>query len=317
MSLYKRNGTWYYDFIVNGRRFNKTTATTDKRKAQAIERDAMLKCHDIPKNNLTLTQAIARGDLDRWRHRKDGEQTIARLQRIADFLGDVSLVDLDRPRIANIRDWLERTGASVATVNRYMAALKTLLNMAYKEWGVLDKVPYVKLQPENPEERRALTAREIHTIRRFLVDVGQDDVADLVKFLVDTGLRLGEALKLTDVDIRDGCVYLVDTKAGRPRTVPLTGSAQAIVEGRQGRLFRYGKWYYARHFKEAVLRSGVDPKGVVLHSLRHTCCTRLVERGAGLEGAGAILGHSTATMTSRYSHLSTEHLRKTVKLLEG
>ena len=326
MSLYRREKIWYYDFIINGRRYNKSTGQTTKSKAAQVERSARLRVSAAPKVNLTLSQAIQRGDLDRWRHRKDGEQTISRLQRIADFMGDIPLIDLDQQRLAAVRDWLERTGASAvslrsaATVNRYMAAVKTLLNMACKEWGVLDRVPYVKMQPERPAARRAISEGEQGAIIAALWSQDQYDVAALVQVLVDTGLRLGEALRLTQAHLRDGCITLSagETKDGDARAIPMTERVKVVLASRPtvGPMFPMGKWKAARAFKAAVLRSGVDPKGVVLHSLRHTCCTRLVERGAGLSGAGAILGHSAVTMTSRYSHLSTEHLKRTIKLLE-
>ena len=257
---------------------------------------------------MKFSTAITRGDVERWRFRKDGSQTVDRLHRIMGLVGDC---DLDRINPAEVRRELSKT-RSPETVNRYMAALKTLLRLAFT-WGVLGVVPHVPMVTERPKHRRALTSGELEAVLEATESV---ESKRLFAFLVDTGLRLGEALRLTSADIREGCVYLDDTKAGRPRVVPMTARALAMVEGVQGKLFVGGKWKFARHFKAAVMKAGLNPEGVVLHSLRHTCCTNLVTRGAGLAAAGAVLGHSTATMTSRYSHLDVATLKKTIALLE-
>jgi site-specific recombinase XerC len=41
----------------------------------------------------------------------------------------------------------------------------------------------------------------------------------------------------------------------------------------------------------------------------------MIMRGAGLKDVQEILGHKTMTMTMRYAHLSQEHKRKAVNLI--
>ena len=40
MSLYKRNNVYYYDFTINGKRYNRSTGSSNKREAAKIERIA-------------------------------------------------------------------------------------------------------------------------------------------------------------------------------------------------------------------------------------------------------------------------------------
>ncbi len=40
MSLYKRNNVYYYDFTINGKRYNRSTGCSNKREAAKIERIA-------------------------------------------------------------------------------------------------------------------------------------------------------------------------------------------------------------------------------------------------------------------------------------
>jgi integrase len=57
-------------------------------------------------------------------------------------------------------------------------------------------------------------------------------------------------------------------------------------------------------------------KDVVIHSLRHTCASRLVQRGASIQYVKEWLGHKTLNMTMRYSHLAPTSLDSMVSLLE-
>ncbi len=55
--------------------------------------------------------------------------------------------------------------------------------------------------------------------------------------------------------------------------------------------------------------------GFRFHDLRHTTASHMVMAGVWLTAAGAILGHKTSSMTSRYAHLSQDHLRDAVNAL--
>jgi site-specific recombinase XerD len=47
-----------------------------------------------------------------------------------------------------------------------------------------------------------------------------------------------------------------------------------------------------------------DIEGVTWHTLRHTFASRLLERGADIMTVKELLGHSTVTVTMRYTHSS-------------
>jgi site-specific recombinase XerD len=64
---------------------------------------------------------------------------------------------------------------------------------------------------------------------------------------------------------------------------------------------------YAAH--RAKVRTGV-------HILRHTFCSHLVMRGAGMRAVQELVGHQDLTMTQRYAHLSQAALGDTIRLLE-
>jgi site-specific recombinase XerD len=53
---------------------------------------------------------------------------------------------------------------------------------------------------------------------------------------------------------------------------------------------------------------------VVFHTLRHTYASWLVMSGVDLYTVQKLMGHSTISMTERYSHLAPDHLKKAVKM---
>ncbi|MFC1817127.1 site-specific integrase [Thermodesulfobacteriota bacterium] len=68
-------------------------------------------------------------------------------------------------------------------------------------------------------------------------------------------------------------------------------------------------------FNAAVKKAGiVDFR---FHDLRHTFASQLIMKGGTLKDVQEILGHKTMTMTLRYAHLSQEHKKKAVNLLNG
>jgi integrase len=51
------------------------------------------------------------------------------------------------------------------------------------------------------------------------------------------------------------------------------------------------------------------------HDLRHTAATRLADRGADAFQIAAILGHSSIQMTARYTHATSDGLRRAMESL--
>ena len=66
-------------------------------------------------------------------------------------------------------------------------------------------------------------------------------------------------------------------------------------------------------FRTACKRAGVE--GLRFHDLRHTFASRLVERGADIVTVQILLGHSTVTLTQRYTHSNDDRKRAAVELL--
>jgi integrase len=210
-----------------------------------------------------------------------------------------------------------------ATVNREMAALKHMLNKAV-EWGMLEVSPFRK--------GSRLTFRENNQLHRYLMEEEIEKLLNscsphllpIVEIALHTGMRKGEILCLKWDQVRDGFIYLKETKSGKSRQIPLDERAVQVIKQQQIR----NKWKsdfvfvgpdgknlldIKKGFAGAMRRAGIDD--FHFHDLRHTFASHLVMKGANLKAVQRLLGHSDSKMTDRYSHLSPDHLKETVNLL--
>jgi len=75
--------------------------------------------------------------------------------------------------------------------------------------------------------------------------------------------------------------------------------------------------YYLIHKFKKIMNEVTtrDHFGVSLHSLRHTCASHLIQRGATIEEVRDILGHSSRVITDIYAHLSDKGIAKAVQRL--
>jgi len=239
-------------------------------------------------------------------------------------LKDLSYLDLEtyrnKRKATPLASGKTRTDA---TVNREMATLKHMLNKAV-EWGLLVVSPFQKGRSlsfrENNQRQRYLLEEEIEA----LLSSCSPHLGPIVELALHTGMRKGELLGLKWEQIRDGFIYLKETKSGKSRQIPLDERAAQVLKAQQIR----NKWKsphvcvgpdgerlgdVKKGFNAACRRAGIED--FHFHDLRHTFASHLVMKGANLKAVQRLLGHSDSKMTDRYSHLSPDYLKESVNLL--
>lgn len=216
----------------------------------------------------------------------------------------------------------KQAGYADATVNRELACLKNLYNMAIK-WGVVRDNPVraVKFFRENNGRLRWLSREEEAALFAHCAP----RLKTLVLAAVDTGFRAGElrSLRWQDVDFARGTVAVRSeyTKNGDPRTNPMTERLEqalrewkAAGQAADGLVFGPERW--RKSFETAKKLAGLGPD-VVFHSLRHTYISRLVMAGVDIRTVQELAGHRTITMTMRYTHLAPEQKKRAVARLDA
>ena len=253
--------------------------------------------------------------------------------------GQVALSDLTPGHIAS---WLDSTSAGDVTRRKYVVHVGYLLRHLVRSGHLGSDLSKEVGLPRVPERApRAMTADMIGILlkaaRQWSASARREGrrgysyawLADLVEMNVDVGLRRGEivALRPRHVDLEAGTLVIrnedgFETKSGRERVVPLSSRAREALgrrlERNGRRVFESGKGPLSPHGLTAafrrVRRAAGLPEWVNLHSTRHTALTRLAERGVPLEVIRQVAGHSSVTVTERYTRLRpdivADHVRR-------
>jgi integrase/recombinase XerD len=154
---------------------------------------------------------------------------------------------------------------------------------------------------------------------------GLRDLA-FVCLLLDTGLRLNEALslKLSDLDLAQGFVRVVG-KGNRERFVPLGASTKVVLHRylmRRSQIANAGDWVFITtlatqltkrqaHYRlrRWARKAGIDGVRVSPHSLRFTFVRKWLQSGGDSLVLQRILGHQSAQMTAYYARLFASDLQ--------
>ena len=213
---------------------------------------------------------------------------------------------------------------SGSTVNREMALLKRMFNLAI-EWDFfLGQNPFrkVKFFREFNTGLRVLSREE----EEKLLQNAAPYLQDLIRFALNTGMRVGEifSLRWSNVDLEKDVLNVFAPKTQKIRGIPINADARKVLEywalGKRNEFIFYnpetGKPFVdlKAGFKLACKKAGIE--GVTWHTLRHTFASRLVDRGVDIVTVKELLGHSSITVTMRYTHTNLESKRAAVgKLL--
>jgi integrase len=170
---------------------------------------------------------------------------------------------------------------------------------------------------------RVLADWERDALCQWLIQAGEPAAADLIVFLLETAARWGEAQKLKggDVDMARGRVSFWQTKTGKPRTVPLTRRAQDALRPhlpavRTHRVWPFEYHQFRRLFERAKDHTGLGDEPIGIHTLRHTCASKLASAGVSLNQLQRFGGWSSLTALQRYVHLDVEALQGCIDALE-
>ncbi|MBK8185721.1 MAG: tyrosine-type recombinase/integrase [Candidatus Competibacteraceae bacterium] len=233
-------------------------------------------------------------------------------------------------------------------VNRRLSALSTFYRWLVRN-GVVESDPVAMAEkPKLPlripvwleREEQAQLEATIRDRRNIPINVFGNNQKHMTEtrrryemmfgLLLNSGLRISEALGLTIADVRlvDGAARSVRVigKGNKERLVPLPASFGAV----------FGFWLKDRNRTEAVFaksdgkavspqaarvylrgmleKAGIDKK-ISPHKLRHTYATNLLNAGAELVDIKALLGHESIATTQIYTNVGQERMEKVVARL--
>lgn len=241
----------------------------------------------------------------------------ARLWRLMDELGELSLAALESFHIAKYRDQRIKVGAAPQTVKHEIGLLNRVLKHCIMDWGIPLPRGIVTAQVRKPSlppgrDRRLVDDEETRLLEAAASSKSKE-IQNIIIIALETAARRGEivAMSWEHINLAKQTWHIPHTKTGIPRTVPLSSRAvktlQVLPRRIDGRVWALSADHsITQAFGRVCRRAGIE--GLNFHDLRHEAATRFVERGLNQIQAAAITGHKTLAMLNRYMHLKAEDL---------
>ena len=211
-----------------------------------------------------------------------------------------------------------RERASAATANRHHSLLRSMLNKAI-EWDKFsgpNPASRVKQERENNHRLRFLSEQEVCR----LLSCCHPRIYPTVACALLTGMRKGEilALRWEHVDIANGIIYVLQSKSGKPREIPIATKLKIILSSldtaSDGLVFDLPEMTLRRAFALALRLAKISD--FRFHDLRHTFASHFIMQTGDLPSLQRLLGHQSPMMTQRYAHLAENHLRSGIERLD-
>lgn len=316
----QRGSSFQADVTIEGKRRRKQFTTYAAAAAwEASQSSTEGDPYVTPKETLSASSARLHAVL--WDTSSEHSVDVKRhLDETVEILGDIPVETFDNKCVDKLLLHYRSKGLANATINRKFASLSKLFRHLHRSREI-QYMPYFPRQKERLGRVRFLTEEEEDRLFYHLRQLKGDNHR-LAVFLVDTGARMGEALKVQhrDVDLINRCVTFWETKSNHSRTVYLTDRAyDAVVASSDcaSPFAAINRWTFKGHWDKAKEHAGLgDDTLVVPHILRHTCASRLVQGGMDLRRVQEWMGHRSMQMTMRYAHLAPQDLKRCVDVLE-
>ena len=235
---------------------------------------------------------------------------------------------------------LEAIGLAKSTRARRLSSIRQLYRFAFTEgWRNDDPAAQIRGPKRGRHLPTTLSEADVLTLLDKARAFGKTPLDKLrntclMEILYATGLRVTELVSLPVAATRgDPRMILVRGKGGRERMVPLSPPAREALadwllvrdsdltekhaksaflfpsRGKKGHITREAFFLF---IKNLALVSGLDPKGVSPHTLRHAFATHLLANGADLLSIQVLLGHADVSTTEIYTHVLEERLKELV-----
>lgn len=277
----------------------------NKRESSWANDASLLRRHAIPLIGKRFARDLTRQDIERMQADVAAGKTAARIKTKARGLARIS--------------------GGQTSAGGLIRSFSAMMSWAVRN-GLSETNPCIGVEKFKPGRReRFLTTEEARNLLAKLVVLTENAEIDeshatIIRLLLFTGARKSEILGLmwNELDLERGRIVL---PRGRSKTgekvIPLNSASLAELTDRP-RVSRYvfpsltgsdGPTVGLYKSWEKV-RQSLNLQGVRLHDLRHSFASFAAARGASLYVIGKALGHTQASTTQRYAHLSDDPVRR-------
>lgn len=304
---------WFYKFNFKGKMYRsdciyltKTEANRAQRKKQD-EIDQKLRNPEL-QASFGLFKAID-DRLDYLQVKKSKryyKENKAYFKILLERFGDISIADIKRTDIntllLDVSKQSQSKGSDNYTVNSMLRIFKALFNHAIFEHDLDIKNPCVGIKPFSV--KRSLKYIPSDKDIEAVLAVCDEGQTKLIKFVMETGCRINEALRLTTEDVFDNYIVLYTRKSKNSDLVPRKAvrPVNLCINGHQSTDRVFSNWTERPKFLEDKVKE-LGQKNWNWHNLRHRYASKLSKEGRPLFEIMTLLGHSNLKTTQNYLQL--------------
>lgn len=268
-------------------------------------------------------------------------QNRPRINHLKDFFKGYRAVDIKSDLIEKFINTRQKAGASNGTINRELAALKRMFNLAIQSERLPSR-PHISMLGEAPPRKGFFEHKDYLALLEKLPDY----MRGIVTFAYRTGWRIDEIRNITwaMVDINERLIKIPGdmTKNKEPRTIYLDDALLKLMrhralkrkgckyvfhrDGEQVKDFRFT---WNRACRDAGLGYGYKLKkkyvqkwesklssGPIMHDFRRTAVRNLSRSMISQAVAMKITGHKTTSVFRRYDIVSKDDLERAARQQE-
>ena len=325
--LFQRGEVWWIAYSHRGKEFRESTHSTSESQATRLLKKRL---GEIGRGKLigpteerVTFETMAEDLLNDYTTNEKRSVRSAKLsiRHLEKFFGLNRALDITTDRVRSYIASRQRAeeegekGASNASINRELSALKRMFSLALNA-GKISSKPHIPMLEEHNARQGFLDHAGFLALRDNLPDYLKDPVA----FLYLSGWRVSEmrALEWRDVDLAGKVVRLRPelSKNKNGRLLPLDGELLEVFERvkEQRRLECLSVFHsngqpigdFRKAWKTACKGAGV--RGTLIHDLRRTAIRNMIRAGIPERVAMALSGHKTRAIFDRYNVVSESDL---------
>lgn len=255
---------------------------------------------------VTFRQLVKQATEPLWKGKSYYMTVISNLEDASEIMGHPMLKDITTDMVAEYAQVLSEH-VKPSTVNRKLSNLHTVLKYAYdREW--IERMPKMPWMKEDNERIRWLSKEE--EVR--LLSLLPQPYSAFCEILIHTGMRRGELMNLKKEEVDGDYARLWKTKTKKARSVPLSDRAKELIE--QYVPFNIELSPLRTAWLKAKKEMGLeDDPHFVMHTLRHTTATRMLDTTGNIAVVQKMLGHAKIATTMRYAHVADDALLDAVR----
>ncbi|WP_442498785.1 tyrosine-type recombinase/integrase [Methylobacter sp. sgz302048] len=326
---------FYSEFVLNGKRFVKSTKTKNRTLAAKIDRqyyDEAVEQSKLGGKSISLKDAL---ELFK-QSKRDNEKYQREIGFVVDWINQNMNSSLPMSKIDNafLHSFVEKRfarGLKPATVKKNLLILTGTIKLMRKLGYDICQVESPTIKVKNVKTRVLTKEEEERLLKELRPDENfrggpshrknRETLYVFTVVLIDTACRWCEIanLKWEQINFEKRTITVWRSKTSTAGVLPMSKRVYELLVNRgktsewvfPNKTGEAPRGYSSTAWKKACERAGID--GVTFHTTRHSQLTRLTQAGLSLAQIKAISGHADLQSLQRYQHLTTHDVMDKVR----